>query len=249
MDLLILVTFIVAFLSSIISGISGGGGGFVMTPYFLLIGLTPQQIVAGASIASLGLGSSSLIAMRGRKLINKRFLWPLAILTALSTILAMLVLPKIHSGTFEVAIGALLILLSPTLFINKAALQPGARSRKSILLGYVVYAVILFVSALGSGLATLLFLPLIFLMGLDIFRANALRRVLMLLQAGVAFCIILPQGYIVWGYALASLFGCYIGGFVGTKVALKKGATFAKLALAGIMVISGIVLLVRSFNP
>jgi uncharacterized membrane protein YfcA len=32
MDILIPVTFIVAFLSSIISGMSGGGGGFIMTP-------------------------------------------------------------------------------------------------------------------------------------------------------------------------------------------------------------------------
>ncbi len=70
MDILIPVTFIVAFLSSIISGMSGGGGGFIMTPYYLLIGLSPQQIVAGASVASLGLGSSSLIAMRGKQLVN-----------------------------------------------------------------------------------------------------------------------------------------------------------------------------------
>ncbi len=105
MDIFLPVTFIVALLSSVVSGMSGGGGGFIMTPYYLLIGLSPQQIVAGASVASLGLGSSSLIAMRGKQLISKRFLWPLAGLTVLFTILAMLVLSKIQSGMFELAIG------------------------------------------------------------------------------------------------------------------------------------------------
>lgn len=245
MDILIPVTFIVAFLSSIISGMSGGGGGFIMTPYYLLIGLSPQQIVAGASVASLGLGSSSLIAMRGRQLINKRFLAPLAFLTIAFTLLAMLILPKIQSGAFELAIGVLLILLTPTLFIKKARLQPGERSQKSILLGYTSYAIILFASSLGGGLATLLFLPLMFLMGLSTLQANALRRVLMLIQAVIAFLVTLPQGYIVWSYALAALIGCYLGGHIGTKIALKRGENFIKYSLAAIMVISGIILLIK----
>lgn len=245
MDILIPVTFIVAFLSSIISGMSGGGGGFIMTPYYLLIGLSPQQIVAGASVASLGLGSSSLIAMQGKQLINKKFLPPLAILTIAFTLLAMLVLPKIQSSTFETAIGILLIVLSPTLFIKKASLQPGARSRKSILLGYVVYAIILFASSLGGGLATLLFLPLMFLMGLSAMQSNALRRVLMLIQAVIAFLVLLPKGYIIWSYALAALIGCYIGGHIGTKIALKRGDNFIKYSLAAVMIVSGLILLMK----
>lgn len=216
-----------------------------MTPYYLLIGLTPQQIVGGASVASLGLGGSSLVAMRGMQLINKRFILPLAILTVAATLLAMIILPTIKSGTFEIAIGILLIALSPTLFIKKQSLQPGERSQKSVIIGYVVYAIILLASSLGSGLATLLFLPLMFLMGLTTLQANALRRILMLIQALVAFCVILPQGYIVWSYAIASLLGCYIGGFIGTKIALKKGESFMKYALAGIMIISGLVLLIK----
>jgi uncharacterized protein len=245
MDILLPVTFIVAFLSSIISGMSGGGGGFIMTPYYLLIGLTPQQIVAGATVASLGLGSSSLVAMRGKQLVSRRFIAPLVGLTILFTLLAMLVLPRIQSGVFEIAIGVLLILLAPTLFIKKASLQPGERSRRSIVWGYICYAVILFASSLGGGLATLLFLPLMFLMGLDALQSNALRRILMLVQAAVAFSIVLPQGYIVWGYALAALAGCYIGGFIGTKIALRQGGKFVKYGLAGVMIISGLVLLLN----
>jgi uncharacterized membrane protein YfcA len=245
MDILIPVTFIVAFLSSIVSGMSGGGGGFIMTPYYLLVGLSPQQIVAGASIASLGLGSSSLIAMRGKQLTTKKFLAPLTVLTIAFTLLAMLILPKIQSGAFEITIGVLLILLAPTLFIKKASLQPGERSRKSILLGYASYAIILFASSLGGGLATLLFLPLMFLMGLSAMQSNALRRILMLIQAAIAFLVTLPQGYIVWSYALAALIGCYLGGHIGTKIALKRGENFIKYSLAAVMIISGIVLLMK----
>lgn len=245
MNSILFVTFIVAFLSSVISGMSGGGGGFIMTPFFLLIGLSPQQIVANATIAGAGLGTSSLVAMRGKQLINRRFLVPLIILTIIFTLLAMLVLPKIKSGMFEVMVGALLVLLAPTLFINKASWQPGKRSRTSIVLGYIVYAVILFASAIGGGLATLLFLPLMFLMGLSALQSNALRRVLMLVQAAVAFLIVLPQGFIVWSYAITTLAGCYLGGHIGTKIALNHGERFVKYSLTAIMVVSGLALLVK----
>ena len=245
MDLLIFATFVVAFLSSILSGISGGGGGFVMTPFFLLIGLSPQQIAANASVAGLGLGSSSLVAMRGTQLLSTKFLWPLITLTLAFTVLAMLVLPQVHGESFRVAVGFLLVALAPTLFINKAKFQPGQRSRKSIALGYVSYAAILFASSLGSGVATLLFLPMMFLMGLSALQASAIRRVLMMLNALIAFCFVLPQGFVVWSYALASLVGCYIGGYIGTKIALRKGEQFVKYSLAAVMVGSGIALLLQ----
>lgn len=243
MTILILVTFIVAFLSSIVSGMSGGGGGFIMTPYYLLIGLTPQQIVGGGSVASIGLGGSSLVAMRGQQLISKRFLWPLVLLTVIMTIGAMFLLPHVRSDSFAWVIGILLIILAPTLFIKKASLQPGPRTRKSILSGYALYGLILFGSALGGGLATLLFLPLMFLMGLTALEANATRRAVGLIQAAITFCIVLPQGFILWEYALASLAGCYLGGHLGTKIALKKGNEFVKVGLAAVMVVSGLCLL------
>lgn len=246
MELLPLVTFFVAIVSSVLSGMSGGGGGFIMTPYFLLIGLSPQQIVAGGSVASLGLGSSSLVAMRGQGLITTRFLWPLAGLTLCATLLAMLVLPKIESELFMIVMGMLLIVLAPTLFIKKQRFQPGGRSNKSIIFGYITYGIILFASSLGSGVATLLFLPLMFLMGLTVIQANALRRTLLILQAAITFCVVLPLGWIVWSHTLACLVGCYIGGFIGTKIALRRGETFVKYTLASIMIISGIALLLSS---
>jgi uncharacterized membrane protein YfcA len=246
MDLLLIVTFIVALLSSIMSGLSGGGGGFIMTPFFLLIGLTPQQIVANGAIAGMGLGSSSLFAMRGKRLLERQFLWPLTLLAVVFTILAMFVLSKIHGNTFQVAIGILLVILAPTLFIKKTGLQPGERSKRSILAGYSTYALILFTSSLGSGLATLLFLPMMFLMGMGALQANALRRVLMTLQAFISLCIILPQGFVVWGYAISTLLGCYIGGFIGTKIALRQGERFIKYGLAAVMVVSGLMLLLST---
>lgn len=243
MENLTIATFFVAILSSILSGMSGGGGSLIMTPFYVFIGLSPQQIVGIGSVASLGLGGSSLIAMRRKQLINKNLAWPLGLLTAISTLAAMIFLPHIKSETFEVAIGFLLIVLAPTLFINKSSFHPGERGLKQIICGYILYTLLLFGNALGGSIAPLLFLPLMFLMGLTALEATALRRVMGIIQAITLFLVVLPQGFVVWSLAFASLTGCYLGGHIGTKIALKNGNQFVKGALAFTMVVSGLAIL------
>lgn len=247
METLCLATFVMALVSSIISGISGGGGGFIMTPYFLLIGLTPQQNIAIGSVMSLGLSGGSLVAMRGRGLMpGRRSMWPLAVITVGVTIPGILLLPRIDSVVVETAVGLLLIAASPTLFINKHSLQPGLRSTRSIYAGYALYGLLLFGNAMfASGLAALLFLPLMFLLGLPALQANAAKRVLGLVQAVLVFAILAPLGAIVWSHALAGLAGAWIGAHIGTRIAIKKGDRWIRFGLAGVMVVSGLILVVR----
>ncbi|MDB5178868.1 MAG: rane protein of unknown function [Patescibacteria group bacterium] len=244
MDLMILATFFVALFSSILSGISGGGGGFIMTPYFLLIGLSPLQNVAIGSVLGIGLSGSSLLVVRGRNLVSRRLLGPLVVITVVVTLLAMSVLPKVGAKSLTMMIGVLLLLLVPTLFVNKAAFLPGARSPRMVTLGHVLYGILLFGNALlSSGLAALLFLPLMFLMGLTALQANATKRVVGLVQAVLIFAILAPQGLIVWNHALAGLAGAWLGGHLGTHLAVKKGDRFVKAGLAVVMVLSGLALI------
>ena len=63
--LLPFITFGVTFLTSILSGMAGGGGSFIMTPYWLIIGLTPAQGATTGAFTALGLGGGSLAAFRG----------------------------------------------------------------------------------------------------------------------------------------------------------------------------------------
>jgi len=146
----------------------------------------------------MGLSGSSLLAVRGRNLVNKRYVWPLTALTIVATLLAMGVLPRVNIKLFGSVIGVVLILLAPTLFINKAALMPGERRRWAVAAGYAVYALLLFGNALfSSGLAALLFVPLMFLMGLSALEANATKRVVGLVQGVLTFAYVLPQGFVV----------------------------------------------------
>lgn len=239
-------TFIVVLLSSGLSGMSGGGGGFIMTPYFLLVGLSPQQNIAVGSVIGLGLSGGSLFAARGKQLVQRRVMLPLLLLAAAATIMATVVLPQVHANISHTLIGWFVLLMIPTLFVSKKGFAPGERSKKVLTFGYVLYALLWFANGLFSaGFAALLFVPMLFCMGLTAVEANIAKRFGALAQAVILFVILAPQGLILWNLALVSLAGAWLGGHLGTHIAIKNGERFARFALAAVMVISGTLLLLK----
>lgn len=113
-----------------------------------------------------------------------------------------------------------------------------------VLAGYALFALLWFANAIFSaGFAALLFIPMLFCMGMTALEANVAKRVAALAQAIVLFLILAPQGLILWGHAAAGLVGAWIGGHIGTHLAIKNGERFARIALAVLMMISGILLL------
>ncbi len=241
-----ILTFIVVLFSSMLSGMSGGGGGFIMTPYFLLMGLTLQQTIAVGSVVGLGLSGGSLFAARGKNLVAKRLVWLLSAFAAVATVASVLVLPHIHGGMSNVLIGWFVLLAIPTIFINRRRFAPGNRSRKALALGYALYTLLWFANGVFSaGFAALLFVPMLFCMGLTAVEANIAKRYGALAEAVVLFVALAPRGLILWNFAAASLAGAWVGGHVGTHVAIKKGERFARIALASVMAISGALLLLK----
>ena len=129
MEWLVGVTFLVGFLSSLLSGMSGGGGGFITIPYYLLIvGLPPASALATAKMGGIGTSIGGISAFKGKGLVHKGLVFKLMAITFVCSLISAWLIPRVDPALFQRLIGAFLIVLVPTLFINKAAFQPGERS-------------------------------------------------------------------------------------------------------------------------
>lgn len=243
---LIAVTFLITVSTSVLSGMSGGGAGFVVIPYYIFIGLTPQEAVATGKMGGLGAATGAITAFRGKGLVDKRFIRSFLVITTLCALFSAWFMPRLDASIFQTVIGWMLIILTPTLFINKASLQPGERSRRWIIGGFIAYTIIsLAQTTMGTGIGTLLVLVLMFGFGLNALQANATKRVAQVLQAAILFVLLFVQGLVVLGHGVAALLGSMIGSHIGSKIAIKKGAAFVKIILAILMLTSGIVLLLE----
>lgn len=245
MEWLVGLTFVVTILSGMLSGMSGGGGGFITMPYLLFVGLPPANALATVKLMSLGTAFGALTAFRGKGFIRKSLVYKFMAITIVCALLAAWVVPRIDPTLFENAIGVFLILLIPTLFINKVAFQPGDRSKRWIGAGFVLYTLFsLLQTIIGTGMGSILVLILMFVFGLSALEANATKRVAQVAQAVILFVLLAIQGLVYWAHGLAGLLGSTIGSHIGSHIAIKKGSGFVKIMLAITMFVSGVVLLV-----
>jgi uncharacterized membrane protein YfcA len=113
----------VGVISGALSGISGGGGGMLMIPAFILAGLPPQAAVATGKMNGLGAALGGLSAFAKKVYIRKdilKVMIPVAIIVGIAT---PFVFAVIDSNAFQLVLGLLLLMMVPTLFIKKKATQ------------------------------------------------------------------------------------------------------------------------------
>lgn len=245
MEWLLPLTFVVAFITSIFSGMSGGGGGFFMVPYFIFIGLSPANAIATMKLSGTGTNFGSVAAFKGKGLVRKKLVVPFMAITFSCALLAAWLLPRIDAVLLEHLIGGLLIVMAPTLFIHRGAFQPGPRTTPWIVLGFIAYTFSTFLQTLvGTGMGTLIVLTLMFLFGLNALEASATKRVAGTVQTVVLLILLGLQGLVVWAYGIAGFCGSLIGSHIGARIAIRKGNQFVKAMLAVVMLTSGIALLI-----
>lgn len=244
-DWLVLLTFGIGVASSVLSGMAGGGGGFITIPYFIFIGMPPAYALATAKMGGVGTSIGAITALKGKGLVNKRLVVPFMAMTIVFSFISAWLIPQIDPGIFQRIIAVLLIVLIPTLFINKAAFKPGHRSCRWIIVGFFAYAFFSFAQTLvGTGMGSLIVLVLMFMFGLSALEANATKRVAQSVQAVILFVLLLLQGFVILAHGVAGLLGALIGSHIGTHIAIKKGNKFVKFMLAIVMFVSGIILFV-----
>ena len=231
--------------SGILSGISGGGGGMLMLPAFLLVGLPPQQAVATGKMNGLGasFGGLSVFAKTGhiRRDILKVML-PVAIVVG---VLTPVVFVAIDSNVFQGILGVILIALTPTLFIKKKRLEPPSHKHKVV--GYSAYTGVLTIQAIfGSGVGSLALFVLTLLLGTTKLEANATKRAVTAVLTPITFIALLFGGYVNLLFGIVGMISVFVGTHVGSKIALKKGERFVTVVMAATVTIAGVVLVINA---
>ena len=227
--------------SGILSGIGGGGAGMLMIPAFILTGMSPLNAVATGKMNGLGANFGGLMAFRNGSHFRKdivRVMIPIAILVGVTT---PFVFNRIESSTFQVILGVLLLLLTPTLFVKKklSGLQQSHR-----IIGYIAYTFVITLQALfGTGVGTLAIFVLTLLFGTSKLQANATKRAVSAILVPITFVALLFSGYVILSFGIVGMVSVFVGSNIGTKLAIKGGEQFATYAMAVIMPLAAIFLI------
>ncbi|HMI09746.1 MAG TPA: sulfite exporter TauE/SafE family protein [Candidatus Saccharimonadales bacterium] len=244
MEFIYLATFFVAFASSILSGMAGSGGGYIMAPYWLLTGMTPAQAATSGAFVAGGMAGSSLAAFRGSDHMpkNRKLVVSLVAVTLVSSAVGPFFLQHTSADTFKPLVAIITIVALPLLFIRRPNIEL-SRKHKTVGMGVLIMILLASSYITSSAFSLMIAIVLSQMFSLTVLQSTALRRLIGIVQSAVMFSVLFALGNFVWAHAIAGVIGGILGSYIGTKFAIKRGERFAKYALATGAVVGAIALL------
>jgi uncharacterized protein len=230
---------------SILSGIAGAGGGFVMTPLAIVLGLTPAQAVSCNKFGGLAVTIGSLSSLRKYNAnISKTRIFAIMALAFVIGLIAPFAIKSFDSHWYRLILGAILLLMVPVMLRKRVGIRPSKPSAAKKTLGGFLLAVSLFLQgAFSGGLGSLVNIVLMGMLGQTANEAHLTKRYSQLILNITIIIGVLGAHLIVWPVVAVGVCVNLIGGYIGGHLAVKKGDKFAVDTLLGLMVVSALVLI------
>lgn len=228
--LLCLAAFLAGFVDAIV-----GGGGLIQTPVALV--LLPHFAVASI-IGSLKIPSFSGTALAARQYVKKvtidwKLLFVMALVAFVSSFLGSNLLTLVHNDFMKPLLFVVLSLIAVYTFAKKDFGKHQAKEhspKEQLFLAVVISTLIGFYDGfIGPGTGSFLVLGFVTVLGFDFLHASANAKMVNLATNFGSICLFVLKGKIIWAIALPMAVCNAIGGWVGAKLAIKKGNEFIRL--------------------
>lgn len=225
---------IASFFAGFIDAIAGGGG-LIQTPIALI--LLPNQPIANltGSLKVPGITGTSIASIQYLKNVdmNWRLLCIMTIFSCLSAFFGSYILTIVNNDFMKPLLLVILILLAIYTFIKKdfGSHKPKEISNaKAILYGILISTFVGFYDGfIGPGTGSFLIVAFIFILGLDFLHASANAKLVNIASNLGSLALFISKGKILWLMALPMAVCNGFGGWLGAKLAIKKGNGFIRI--------------------
>ncbi|MDX8388778.1 MAG: sulfite exporter TauE/SafE family protein [Ghiorsea sp.] len=243
-----LILFFVSLIANTFSSLAGGGAGLIQLPALLMLGLPFSIALATHKIASVALGLGATVRYLREDMIQRK----LALLMLISGIPGVIaggfIIVNVPDEIATVALGCLTIMLGIYSIINP---ELGTENKlkhmnfKGLFIGGLCLLMIGILNGSltsGTGLFATLFLVRWF--GLDYKHAVAYTLVMVgvFWNATGAITVGLLSD-IYWEWLFVLILGSFIGGYLGSHLAIIKGNMLIKRSYEIITIVVGLKLL------
>jgi len=238
-----LLTFLVGIIGAFI-GSMAGGGGLVSIPFFIFLGLPPQVAIATTKLGGLGLYLAALPKFSQNKKIDWRYVLPLSLVSLVGALVGAEILLSIDPKILTRLIGFILVALLPLFFIKDLGVVKVEAGRTRRYLGYFVWVFVsIFAGFFGGGGSTLAIYALVLFFGFTMIESSATAMIPWLVLVVAALVVFVQKGIVSYFFGSAIFFGMALGGYLGVKVALKKGDQWVKIFFSLVLLAAAIKLI------
>lgn len=227
---LFLICFL-GFIAAMVDAIAGGGG-LISLPALLMIGVPPHLALGtnkfAASMASL---NSSITYARSGKVTTSLVKWQIPF-TLVGALLGSWTVLSVSSDFLSKAVLVLILIVGFYTLLHKnlgIENQFKGLDIQNIIIGcFFAFTLGFYDGFFGPGTGSFLIFSFIALYGFDFVTASANSKVLNFTSNIVSLLIFALNGKILFLYGIPMALFMIIGSYVGTKLAIKRGAQLVK---------------------
>ena len=237
--LLCIASFFAGFIDAIV-----GGGGLIQTPVALILlpNLAVSTIIGTLKIPAFS-GTSFAANQYLKKVdMNWRLLIIMMILAVPSAFLGSTVLTYVSNDFMKPLLLVVLSLLVVYTYAQKNFGQHVLKthSAKTQIFYAVVISFIMgfYDGFIGPGTGSFLVLAFIALLGFDFLHASANAKMVNLATNLGSICLFVLKGKIIWAIAIPMAFCNATGGWIGAKLAIKKGNKFIRIFFLVVVIVT-----------
>ena len=212
-----------------------GGGGLIQLPALLLglPGASPVQVLATNKLASICGTSVSSVTYYRRVRPDPKTFGPLMLFAFVGSAGGAALASRLPAEAFDpivlvvlVLVGAY-VLFKPDLGGDTLLRHVGHRHTSIAMLTGL--AIGFYDGALGPGTGSFFVFTLVGLLGYSFLEASAKARMANWATNLAALCVFVPQGAVLWKVGLVMGAANLIGGYLGARTAVARGAGFVRV--------------------
>ncbi len=227
--LLCIASFFAGFVDAIV-----GGGGLIQTPVAMILmpNLSVASIIGSLKIPAFSGTSFAAFQYLKKVDMNWKLLSIMAVLAFCSAFCGSALLNVVSNDFMKPLLFFILIGLAIYTFKKKnfGQQQEKDHSLKKELAYAVVISILVgfYDGFIGPGTGSFLVLGFVSILGYDFLHASANAKMVNLATNFGSICLFVLKGKIIWAFAIPMAFSNALGGFIGAKLAIKKGNTFIR---------------------
>ena len=219
-----------------------GGGSFLTLPALMLFGLDPRVANATNRIAVLfSSGAATATFYKHGHLdwgLANRLTWPTLLGVPAGALLAV----HLPSDAFEPVFGAIFLVMAVVLIRDpkKIIEEQPERAEPNRWVSVIFFGIGIYVGFIQAGMGILVLLAMSLMTSGDLVKTNAVKNWVAFAVTLAATLVFAYYGLIQWIPGLVMALGNVLGGFVGAKLAIKKGNRLIFGFLIVVMIATGI---------
>jgi beta-aspartyl-peptidase (threonine type) len=219
-----------------------GGGSIISLSVLMVLGL-PANIANGTNRIAIAVQTLTATgSFRQQKVLDTRRGLVLGIPALLGSVVGALIAVDINEEIFEKAIGVIMLVMLVFILYNPKKWLSGREellTKKTSITQIIIFFLIgVYGGFIHMGVGYFLLIALVFGIGYDLVKANAVKVFIVLIYTPLALIIFLIYDQVNWEYGLTLTVGNVVGALVASRMAVKKGVNFVRWVIVVVILLT-----------